>query len=205
MAACGGETSPTPVTAPVPTPAPVTFVNNTLNTPGSLENTDVMLSSERLDRVTFPSMVTDDFTLATDATITEARWQGMYCQLPSYGSPVPAVATGFVVRFYEVRDTVPFTLLREETYPIERTEQRLQQNAKGCDLQSGLVMGLYDYTVHLDTPVVAAANVRYGFSVQALMPASGTVRWGWRAGAVRNGLAWGQGFLVPRDLAFALR
>lgn len=207
VVSCSRETTPSTIVAP-PQSTPV---YSTLNDAGGLTNTDIVFSSARVDGEIVPSIVFDDFTLPTTATISEARWQGLYCQLPRYGSPAPAVATGFVVSFYSDRDDSPaFQPLREDVYPVAQVGQRLERNAMTtCTGEPGSAAGLYDYTVQLNPPFAVTAGVRYWFAVQALMPAGGSPRWGWRAGTAGNGRAWGAGgvsrFQIPRDFALAFK
>jgi hypothetical protein len=66
------------------------------------------------------------------------------------------------------------------------TETFVSTNTTGvCGTAQPTAIPLYAYTLTLNAPFVAAAGVRYWFSVQAITPDFG-IFWGWRNGTASN-------------------
>ena len=157
------------------------------------------------------SIVIDDFKLQSGGTIRTVLWQGIYCLSPYMAPPAPtATATSFDIAFYaEHGGFIDYPALQNATYTIADVNQQLERNttSRCADGTPGAPTGLYNYSVRLNAPFVAASGTNYWISIKAALPGNGA-SWGWRVGSSTNKYAiWdgGGGVTVPHDFAFALR
>lgn len=209
-----GPSQPTPTPAPPPpTPPPpppeppAVVVHDTMNAPGGASNTEFFQTMRPGggDRQYY-----DDFISQTAATIRTVTWQGGY-------APSTPAATSFYVAFIaddgsgfprlepDAGNTGRARALYSATFPVGQTNERL--DAVVPCTNDNRQCGLYTYSVTLATPFAAAAGVRYWFCVQADVPASSDVSWGWRRGTPDNQRSRSNiaGVTHSWDLAFSLR
>jgi hypothetical protein len=138
----------------------------------------------------------DNFTLTTDALITDVEWQG------SYSNAVHSPITKFEIIFWSDNAGLPGQAL--QTYNIlgSAGEHFVASDANG--------FFAYSYTTHLPTPFAADAHTTYWLSIQPTVDFP--PQWFWRQGNGGDGRS--AQILrslspAPRptqgDLAFALR
>lgn len=146
-------------------------------------------TSQRITAPTPWAQTFDDFTLTDARTITRVQWQGIYCEQTIRVLAPEPTATSFFVAFYADANNAPDTSnpLASGTYAMGRvTETFVSTNTTGvCGTAQPTAIPLYAYTLTLNAPFVAAAGVRYWFSVQAITPDFG-IFWGWRNGTASN-------------------
>jgi hypothetical protein len=187
VSACSKKSS-SPTT---PTPAPSPTVVSTANPTGSTANLDARTSMKT--PANSGTFMFDDFVSAESATITRVTWQGIYCA-EVLNRPAPAAtATDFEVGFYPDSAGSP-----NRNAPIQTVVYPVARVAETHDVDRTLNCGttstgwsFFDYSVTLDTPFVAAANVRYWLSIQArvsYLQANNPdfIFWGWRNGVQNN-------------------
>jgi hypothetical protein len=131
----------------------------------------------------------DDFTLTSGGAVSRIEWEGIYC-VPIVSAPAPSpTATSFTVTFYADSSNAPdrSSPLSVTSYSIGRVGQTLVSIAPNatCGAATPTSIPFYEYSLRLNTPFVAAAGVRYWFSVVAETP-SFAVFWGWHNGTADN-------------------
>lgn len=188
LAACGagggGEAAAPAPSPPSPPPAPF----STLQPVGGGTSIEAR-TSQAPTNGSAPSEVLDEFSLASAASITTLRWQGIYCTAVDNAPAPAATASAFVVSIYADAAGSPnlATPLLRQTYPIANTGQTLTRNWSGltCTGGNNTTWAVYDYSITLPSAFAAAAGTRYWLSVQAVTP-SYDVYWGWRDGRLDN-------------------
>ncbi|MBK9239077.1 MAG: hypothetical protein IPL75_02185 [Acidobacteria bacterium] len=184
--ACKKSSSPT-----TPTPPPPAPVFTTANPTGSTANLDARTSMKT--PANSGTFMFDDFVSTEAATITKITWQGIYCAEVLNRAAPAATATDFEVGFYPDSGNNPNrnSPIQLTVYPVARVAE-----TRGTDrvLNCGAIStgwSFYDYSLTLDTPFQAAANVRYWISIQARVPYlqannNDFIFWGWRNGVQNN-------------------
>ena len=159
-----------------------------------------------------PSVVYDDFTLASATTVSRVRWQGIYC-VNQTNAPVPApTASAFVIRFWADAGGAPNTTaaLQATTIAVADAGQTLERTQGGleCTPAQNTTWGIYNYSATLPSSFSFAAGTRYWVSIEAVTP-SYEVYWGWRDGIRNNGnsiqIFQGRTTTYTVDRAFELR
>jgi hypothetical protein len=137
----------------------------------------------------------DNFTLTTDALITDVDWQGSYIN-----PAVQGTITQFEIIFWSDNAGLPGQVL--QTYTILGT-------AGEHFVASNPFALAYSYTTHLPTPFAAGAHTTYWLSIQPTVDFP--PQWHWREGTGGDGRAAQIVRSVspaplpsPADLAFAL-
>jgi len=137
----------------------------------------------------------DNFTLTTDALITDVEWQG------SYSDAVQGTIIQFEIIFWSDNAGLPGQAL--QTYDILGTAG---EHFVASDSNGFLA---YSYTTHLPTPFAADAHTTYWLSIQPTVDFP--PQWFWREGTGGDGRAAQivrsvspDPRPIPTDLAFAL-
>jgi hypothetical protein len=152
------------------------------------------------DPVTFPSNVPfartyDDFTFATDTTVTDVHWTGAFFAPAPPGFPTDEI-TGFTVQFWDdVTGPAPLPgpplfgpLAQQPPVPLltALVSGTANQTLIGsCGLNSGYEC--FSYSIDLAIPFVATGGTKYWLSIVPdliIYP-----QWGWMAGTGGDGVA----------------
>jgi hypothetical protein len=129
----------------------------------------------------------DNFTLASNSTITDVAWTG------GYWGGSPAAISGFTIGFYSDNAGVPGALLLSDAF-------------SGNGNENLFASPIATYSTTLGTAFSAAGGTPYWMSIQATIGLP--PQWGWAEGTGGNGNAYevfrGTGGATFSDMAFTL-